>query len=46
MTYSVIQLAVYIGFSEIYLLGVYCNYSGPTSHIGVEKGDKSIMNDS
>ncbi|ELA59272.1 TPA: DUF115 domain-containing protein [Enterococcus faecium] len=45
VTYSVIQLAVYMGFSEIYLLGVDCNYSGPTSHIGVEKGDNSLMND-
>ncbi|WP_235821764.1 6-hydroxymethylpterin diphosphokinase MptE-like protein [Gottfriedia acidiceleris] len=27
ITYSMIQLAVYMGFSEIYLLGVDCNYS-------------------
>jgi len=27
ITYSAIQLAVYMGFKEIYLLGVDCNYS-------------------
>lgn len=27
ITYSVIQLAVYMGFKEIYLLGVDCNYA-------------------
>ena len=27
ITYSMIQLAVYMGFSEIYLVGVDCNYS-------------------
>ncbi|PGS52651.1 hypothetical protein COC46_09345 [Bacillus sp. AFS041924] len=27
ITYSMLQLAVYMGFSEIYLLGVDCNYS-------------------
>ncbi|WP_286131652.1 6-hydroxymethylpterin diphosphokinase MptE-like protein [Bacillus sp. FJAT-25509] len=27
ITYSMIQLAVYMGFSEIYLIGVDCNYS-------------------
>ena len=27
ITYSLIQLAVYMGFKEIYLLGVDCNYS-------------------
>lgn len=45
VTYSVIQLAAYMGFSEIYLLGVDCNYSGPTSHVCAKEGDKSLMND-
>ena len=27
ITYSLIQLAVYMGFKEIYLIGVDCNYS-------------------
>ncbi|MEH7401756.1 6-hydroxymethylpterin diphosphokinase MptE-like protein [Gottfriedia acidiceleris] len=27
ITYSLIQLAVYMGFNEIYLIGVDCNYS-------------------
>lgn len=33
ITYSMIQLAVYMGFNEIYLLGCDTNYSGPKSHI-------------
>lgn len=33
ITYSVIQLAVYMGFKEIILLGVDCDYSKPVNHI-------------
>lgn len=34
ITYSLLQLAVYMGFEEIYLLGVDCNYSNNTrNHI-------------
>ncbi len=32
ITYSLMQLAVYMGFEEIYLLGVDCNYSSNTSN--------------
>ena len=32
ITYSCIQLAVYMGFTEIYLVGVDCNYSGTNDH--------------
>ena len=32
ITYSCIQLAVYMGFTEIYLLGVDCNYTGINDH--------------
>ena len=40
ITYSLIQLAHYMGFSEIYLLGVDCNYKkGRVNHI-FEYGDK------
>ena len=38
ITYSLIQLAIYMGFSELYLLGVDCNYKkGEKNHI-VETG--------
>ena len=40
ITYSLIQLAQYMGFTEIYLLGVDCNYKkGQANHI-FEYGDK------
>ena len=32
VTYTALQLAVYMGFTEIYLLGVDCNYSGSKQH--------------
>ena len=32
VTYSAMQLAVYMGFKEIYLLGCDCNYSGEKIH--------------
>jgi hypothetical protein len=32
ITYSLIQIAVYMGFKEIYLLGVDCNYSSNLNH--------------
>lgn len=34
VTYSAIQLAFYMGFSNVYLTGCDCNYSGSTRHIG------------
>lgn len=33
VTYSAIQMAVYMGFSEIFLLGADCNYLGKSMHI-------------
>ncbi|MFK9089940.1 6-hydroxymethylpterin diphosphokinase MptE-like protein [Bacillus salipaludis] len=32
ITYSLIQIAVYMGFEEIYLLGTDCNYSSNMNH--------------
>lgn len=32
ITYSLLQLAVYLGFVEIYLIGVDCNYSSNTNN--------------
>ena len=32
VAYAVLQLAVYMGFKEIYLLGADCNYSGAKVH--------------
>lgn len=37
ITYSVIQLAVYMGFEQIYLLGADCNYMGKQQHF-IESG--------
>lgn len=37
ITYSLIQIAIYLGFSEIYLLGVDCDYSSEKKHV-VESG--------
>lgn len=34
VTYSAIQLAFYMGFKNIYLVGCDCNYTGATRHIG------------
>lgn len=33
ITYSAIQLAAYMGFTSIYLVGVDCNYGAPKAHI-------------
>lgn len=32
IVFSLIQIAVYMGFREIYLIGTDCNYSLPTTH--------------
>ncbi len=37
ITYSLIQLAVYMGFTEIYLLGADCSYNGKKQHF-IEHG--------
>lgn len=40
VTYSAIQLAIYMGFSEIYLLGVDCNYiGGKKNHFKLMKNE-------
>lgn len=33
VTYSVMQLAAYMGFKEVYLLGIDCDYSKAVNHI-------------
>lgn len=38
ITYSLIQIAVYMGFKEIYLLGVDCNYTKDMNHHFKEYG--------
>lgn len=38
VTYSLIQLAVYMGFKEIYLIGTDCNYSSDMKHHFKEYG--------
>ena len=42
VTYSCIQLAVYMGFKEIYLLGVDCNYSGKLHFYNSDQLEKKI----
>lgn len=37
ITYSIIQLAIYMGFDELYLLGADCNYLGQQQHF-IETG--------
>ena len=37
ITYSIMQLAVYMGFDELYLLGADCNYLGKQQHF-IETG--------
>lgn len=39
IAYSCLELAVYMGFKEIYLLGADCTYSGPKEHF-VDSGVK------
>lgn len=38
ITNCMIDVAIYMGFTKIYLLGVDCNYSGPTSYF-VDPGE-------
>lgn len=45
VTYSMIQFAAYMGFSEIYLIGVDCNYSAGNSVITSDSYfDKRLFN--
>jgi len=39
ITFSIMQLACYMGFQEIYLLGCDCNYNQPQTHF-IEYGHK------
>lgn len=44
VTYTILQLAVYMGFSEIYLLGVNCNYTkGVENNYFYEEEEKDMM---
>lgn len=46
VAYAMLQLAAFMGFSEICLLGVDCNYTGPAQHAqGTEKGRPRIGRD-
>lgn|SRR5574344_580477 len=48
ITFSILQLAVYMGFKEIYLLGCDCSYTGPKAHFiehGVRDPNAGIMGD-
>ena len=38
ITYSLIQIAIYMGFDEIYLIGADCNYLGNSQHF-IEHGN-------
>lgn len=38
ITYSILQLAIYMGFDELYLLGADCNYLGKKQHF-IEHGN-------
>lgn len=40
ITYSIMQLAVYMGFDEIYLLGADCSYLGKQQHF-IETGHRT-----
>ena len=40
IVYSAIQLAVYMGFSEIYLTGCDCNYTSPKKHFNHDTNEK------
>ena len=40
VTVAAIELAIYMGCEEIYLLGVDCNYTGPVQHAGGDDSNK------
>ncbi len=42
--YCVLQIAAYMGFKEIYLLGADCNYYGQTTHFNETAEECSISN--
>ena len=44
ITYSLIQIAIYMGFDEIYLIGADCSYTGPKQHF-IEHGHPATGKD-
>lgn len=40
VVYSVLQIAVYMGFKEIYILGCDCDYTGPVKHFGTSEQEE------
>ena len=44
ITYSLIQIAIYMGFDEIYLIGADCNYLGNSQHF-IEHGNFTSAKD-
>lgn len=44
ITYSVIQLAIYMGFKEIYLIGLDCNYSNKGNDHVIEYATQENLN--
>jgi len=40
---SIIQIAVYMGFKEIYLLGADCDYTGPDLHHPAVEYDEDVL---
>lgn len=42
VVYSCVQLAVYMGFKDIYLIGVDCNFKGKIRHIGEYDKSESL----
>jgi len=43
ITNAVIDIAIYMGFKEIFLLGVDCNYTGKLLHFIGDKNDKNFI---
>lgn len=44
VTYDIMQIAAYMGFKEIYLLGCDCNYSGEKKHFDEYNAPKEVIN--
>lgn len=40
VAFSLLQIAIYMGYNEIYLLGIDCNYNQKNKH-AIERGDES-----
>lgn len=46
VTYALLQIAVYMGFTQIYLLGCDCNYSGEKMHYDGDNHGRENMGNS